>query len=81
MADPEDQRMQQEVADLWSATFGEMPAIEADPQTMIRILVACLKDPGPFQFGGPPTSAAGEPASDAEAPSRPRLGEPAQLGV
>ena len=77
--DQEEHRVKQEVADLWSATFGEMPAIEADSKTMIRILVACLKDPGPFEFNGPPPAPTA--ISESEAPGLPRLAEPAELGV
>lgn len=71
-------RIQQEISDLWSATFGEQPAIEADPETMIRILVACLKDPGPFEFNGPPPKPA---ASVGETPGVPRETETPELAV
>ena len=79
--DQQDQRIQREVADLWSATFGEKPAITADSTTMIRILVACLKDPGPFEFNGPPPKPAPAESSRGQAPGLARLAEPAELGV
>ena len=50
MSDERSKRMQGEIAELWSVTFGEQPAISADPEIMIRILVDCLQDVGPWDF-------------------------------
>lgn len=66
MSDQRTQRMHEELAELWAATFGEQPSICADPQTMIRVLVACLKDPGPFELSEMAATAAKEPQSEEE---------------
>jgi hypothetical protein len=56
MSDERSKRIQGEIAELWSAAFGEQPAICADPDTMIRILVDCLEDVGPWELSKAPRS-------------------------
>ena len=40
-----------EIVALWEATFGEQPSISADAEMMLKILVSCLKDVGPWEVG------------------------------
>lgn len=60
MSDERSRRIQGEIAELWSETFGEQPAISADAETMIRILVDCLQDVGPWDFSKTRAKASGD---------------------
>jgi len=65
-ADTEHVRAQ--IADLWRATFGEQPSIEADTETMLKVLVSCLDDVGPWVLNPAPAAKiapiADEPRAD-----------------
>jgi hypothetical protein len=50
MTDARSEETRMQIAALWRATFGEQPAIEADTDTMLQILVSCLEDVGPWEL-------------------------------
>ena len=61
-ADTEDVRAQ--IMDLWRATFGEQPSIEADAETMLKVLVSCLDDVGPWVLNPQQPAAKTAPIAD-----------------
>ncbi len=53
MSEERAERIAAEVIGLWSETFGDKPPVTAPPDLMIRVLVDCLKDVGPWTPGRP----------------------------
>ena len=50
MTDARSEEIRTQIAALWHATFGEQPAIAADADTMLQVLVSCLEDVGPWEL-------------------------------
>ena len=53
MTKTDSERARTQISELWQATFGEQPSIQADAKTMLKILVSCLDDVGPWEIKSP----------------------------
>ena len=53
MTKTDSERARTQIAELWQATFGEQPSIQADAKTMLKVLVSCLDDVGPWEIKSP----------------------------
>ena len=53
MAKTDTEQVRRQISDLWRETFGEQPSIVADAETMLKVLVSCLEDVGPWVINSP----------------------------